>query len=64
MLDLADSIFSCEGLLGSLADIRQSLQEMGSNLMVRTGPLQQTFQEVHQQCQASSVILEEEVEHR
>ncbi|KAK9905885.1 hypothetical protein WJX75_008118 [Coccomyxa subellipsoidea] len=53
-----------EGLLGSLADVRHSLRVKGSDLVVRVGPLQKSFQEVILQCSVREIIAEEEVEHR
>lgn len=52
------------GLLGSLADVRHSLQGKGSDLVIRLSSLQEAFQEVAQQCSGGEIIAEEEVEHR
>lgn len=51
-------------MLGSLADVRQSLRGMGSDLVIRMSPLKEAFQDITQQCNIAEIITEEEVEHR
>ncbi|BDA47584.1 probable pheophytinase, chloroplastic at C-terminar half [Coccomyxa sp. Obi] len=53
-----------DGLRGSLADVRQSLRGMGSDLVIRMSPLKDAFQDITQQCNITEIITEEEVEHR
>jgi hypothetical protein len=52
------------GLLGALASLRGSLQSRGCDLVVRTGSLPGVVDELTQQVDASTIVAEEEVEHR
>ena len=52
------------GLLGSLAALRDSLVEQGSNLVVRCGALPEVLRQLVLESGASEIIAEEEVEYR
>eukprot|EP00891_Asterochloris_glomerata_P003213 jgi/Astpho2/3213/Aster-x0568 len=53
-----------EGLVGAVAALRESLQRLGSTLVVRCGSLQQVLPAVVQQFNAGEVVTEEETEYR
>ncbi len=52
------------GLVGAVAALRESLQRLGSTLVVRCGSLQQVLPAVVQQFNAGEVVTEEETEYR
>ena len=52
------------GLVGAVTALRESLQRLGSTLVVRCGSLQQVLPAVVQQFNAGEVVTEEETEYR
>lgn len=52
-----------ELLLSALGDLKSSLMEQGSNLMIRFGSSESVIEEVVKEVDASSVFAEEEVEY-
>ncbi len=52
------------GLLGSLAALRDSLVERGSNLVVRCGALPEVLGQLVLESGAAEILAEEEVEYR
>lgn len=55
---------SCAGLLGAVKALRESLQQLGSNLLVLTGDMEDVIPQAAALHGASSIILEEEVEYK
>ena len=52
------------GLLGAVKALKQGLQQLGSDLVILWGPTEQQLPLLIDQIQASSLILEEEIEYR
>lgn len=52
------------GLLGAVKALKQGLQQLGSDLVILWGPPEQQLPSLADQIQASSLILEEEIEYR
>jgi deoxyribodipyrimidine photolyase len=50
-------------LVEALQNLRQELQQLGSNLVVVTGPWSEAIPTLVNQVSAGAVIAEEEVEH-
>lgn len=57
-------IGSAAGLLGAVKALRESLQQVGSNLVVLSGNMEEVIPQAAVQYGASSIILEEEVEYK
>ncbi|KAL3153511.1 hypothetical protein ABBQ38_011843 [Trebouxia sp. C0009 RCD-2024] len=53
-----------EGLLGAVKALKQGFQQLGSDLVILWGPPEEQLPMLVDQLQASSLILEEEVEYR
>lgn len=54
----------CAGLHGAVNALKQNLQELGSDLVILHGPMESVLPDLVNSLQASSIILEEEVEYR
>ncbi len=52
------------GLLGAVSALKQSLQKLGSDLLILQGPMESVLPELLRTTQASHLVLEEEVEYR
>lgn len=52
------------GLIGAVTALKQSLQELGSDLVILHGPLDTVLPHLVSSTQAGSLVLEEEVEYR
>ena len=52
------------GLLGAVKALKQGLQRLGSDLVILWGPPEQQLPILFDQVQASTLILEEEIEYR
>lgn len=53
-----------QGLIGAVQALKQSLQELGSDLIILQGPIDNVLPQLISSLQASSLVLEEEVEYR
>ncbi len=51
-------------MLGAVNALKQNLQELGSDLVILHGPMESVLPDLVNSLQASSIILEEEIEYR
>lgn len=61
---LYTTCYAVTGLLGAVKALKQGLQQLGSDLVVLWGPSEQQLPNLADQAQASTLILEEEIEYR
>ena len=64
---LCFTLFACcavPGLLGAVKALKQSLQQLGSDLVILWGPPEEQLSNLVDQIHASKLILEEEIEYR
>lgn len=47
-----------------MSALKQSLQELGSDLVILNGPMEKALPDLVSSLQATSIVLEEEVEYR
>ena len=52
------------GLLGAVTALKQGLRQLGSDLVVLQGSIEQELPSLVKQLEASNLVLEEEVEYR
>ena len=52
------------GLLGAVKALKQSLQQLGSDLVILWGAPEQQLPNLADQLQASTLVFEEEIEYR
>ncbi|KAL0021846.1 hypothetical protein WJX77_007187 [Trebouxia sp. C0004] len=64
LLHLLRTPHGLQGLLGAVNALKQNLQELGSDLVVLHGPVESVLPDLANSLQASSIVLEEEIEYR